>query len=103
MERSTVQSCLAAPLIPLNYQQPIERLEVFASLLIHRSAAFMVLRMASLTKREGSANWFYRRTIPAAVQRLLARLPKSRWPANWYRTHLSISLRTPDRAVAKAK
>ena len=63
----------------------------------------MVLRMASLTKRKGSDNWYYRRTIPADVQRLLARLPKSQRPANWYRTHLSISLRTPDRTAAKAK
>jgi TolB-like protein/class 3 adenylate cyclase/Tfp pilus assembly protein PilF len=39
MERSTVQSCLAAPAFPLNYQHPFDRLEFFASLLIHRSAA----------------------------------------------------------------
>jgi hypothetical protein len=63
----------------------------------------MVLRIASPTKRKGSDNWYYRRTIPADVQRLLAGLPTSQKPANWYKTHLSISLRTADRTVAKAK
>jgi hypothetical protein len=87
----------------LKYQQPIERLEVFASLLIHRSAASMVLRMACPTKRNGSDNWYFRRTIPADVQRILEKLPAGKRPRNWYKTHISISLGTADRVAAKAK
>jgi 5-methylcytosine-specific restriction protein A len=99
----TVQSCLAAPVFPLNYQQPIERLEVFAPLLIHGSAASMVLRMACPTKRKGSDNWYYRRTIPADVRAILQKIAKERRPRGWYKTHISISLGTPDRVAAKAK
>lgn len=63
----------------------------------------MVLHMPCPTKRKGSDNWYFRRTIPADVQRLLAKLPASRRPRNWYRTHIAISLGTADRALAKAK
>ncbi len=63
----------------------------------------MVLRMACPTKRKGSDNWYFRRTIPVAVRVALERLPKAQRPPNWYKTHISISLGTPDRAVAKAK
>lgn len=54
------------------------------------------------TKRKGSDNWYYRRTIPADVQRILAELPPEKRPRNWYKTHIS-SLGTPDRALAKTK
>jgi integrase len=63
----------------------------------------VVLRMPSLTKRKGSDNWYYRRTIPADILRILAKLPRAKWPLNWYRTHISISLGTADRSAAKAK
>lgn len=63
----------------------------------------MVLRMPCPTKRKGSDNWYFRRTIPADIQRILAKLPAAQRPRNWYRTHIAISLRTADRATAKAK
>jgi hypothetical protein len=63
----------------------------------------MVLRMACPTRRTGSDNWYYRRTIPADVRRILERLPKERRPRGWYKTHISISLGTADRAAAKTK
>ena len=102
-ERSTVQSCPAAPVIHTKDQQPVEALEVFASLLIHGSAASMVLRMASPTKRKGSNNHYFRKNIPADVKRILARLPRERRPRCWYRDTIWISLRTPDPALAKAR
>jgi hypothetical protein len=58
----------------------------------------VVLLMACPTKRKGSDNWHYRPTIPADVRRILARLPKTNRPRNWYAQHV-----TPDRAAAKAK
>lgn len=63
----------------------------------------MVLRMPCPTKRQGSDNWYYRRTIPADIRRILAKLPREKRPPGWYKTHISISLGTPDRALAKAK
>jgi hypothetical protein len=63
----------------------------------------MVLRMPCPTKRKGSNNWYYCRTIPIDVQRLLTKLPKERRPHGWYKTHISISLGTSDRAAAKGK
>lgn len=63
----------------------------------------MVLRMACPTKRKGSNNWYFRRTIPADVKSILGRLPKAQRPRNWYRTHISISLKTADRDKAKAR
>jgi len=63
----------------------------------------MVLRMVSLVKRNGSDNWHYRRTIPADVQRILAKLPNHPRPKGWYKTHILISTRTADRTAAKAK
>lgn len=63
----------------------------------------MVLRMACPTKRQGSDNWYFRRQIPADVRALLEKLPKAQRPRNWYRTHISISLKTADRAKAKAR
>jgi len=63
----------------------------------------MVLRMPCPTKRKGSANWYYRRTIPADVQGLLAKLPKHRRPRGWYKTHIAISLGTADARAAKKK
>ena len=63
----------------------------------------MVLRMACPTRRTGSDNWYYRRTIPADVRRILEKLPKERRPRGWYKTHISISLGTADRAAAKTK
>ena len=63
----------------------------------------MVLRMACPTKRKGSDNWYYRRTIPADVRAILLKLPKERRPRGWYKTHISISLGTADRVAAKTK
>ncbi len=63
----------------------------------------MVLRMPCPTKRTGSDNWYFRRKIPADVLAILERLPKSQRPRNWYRTDISISLKTSDRAKAKAR
>ncbi|RAI33881.1 DUF6538 domain-containing protein [Rhodoplanes serenus] len=63
----------------------------------------MVLRMACPTKRKGSDNWYFRRKLPADLQRILASLPKSRRPPGWHRQHIVISLGTADRDAAKAK
>ena len=63
----------------------------------------MVLRMACPTRRKGSDNWYYRRTIPAHVRVILQKLVKERRPHGWYKTHISISLGTADRTAAKAK
>ena len=63
----------------------------------------MVLRMACPTKRKGSDNWYYRRTIPVDVRVILQKLVKERRPRGWYNTHISISLGTADRTAAKAK
>jgi len=62
----------------------------------------MVLRMPCPTRRQGSDNWYYRRTIPADVRLILASLPREKWPRNWYKTHISISLGTADRTLAKS-
>jgi hypothetical protein len=59
--------------------------------------------MACPTKRRGSDNWYYRKRIPADVQAILAKLPKDRRPPSWFKDHISISLKTADRAAAKAK
>ncbi|MGY3449781.1 phage integrase [Bradyrhizobium sp. USDA 4353] len=63
----------------------------------------MVLRMACPTKRPGSDNWYFRKRIPSDVQAILAKLPKEQRPPNWYKDQISISLKTADRAAAKAK
>ncbi|MGY4511365.1 DUF6538 domain-containing protein [Bradyrhizobium sp. USDA 3650] len=63
----------------------------------------MVLKTVSLTKRIGSDNWYYRRAIPADVQHVLHDRPQDSRPEGWYRTHISISLRTSDRNVARAR
>jgi len=57
----------------------------------------------SLIKRTGSDRWYYRRTIPADVQRILAGHPKQDRPAGWYKTHILISTGTADRGEAKAR
>jgi hypothetical protein len=59
--------------------------------------------MACPTKRPGSDNWYFRRRIPTDVQAILAKMPKSQRPRNWYAKHISISLKTSDRAAAKTK
>lgn len=61
----------------------------------------MVLRMACPTRRKGSDNWYYRRTIPTDVRVVLQKLAKERRPRGWYKTHISISLGTADRTAAK--
>jgi hypothetical protein len=63
----------------------------------------MVLRMPCPTKRTGSDNWYYRSKIPTDIQAILQTLPKERRPSGWYKTHISISLGTADRATAKEK
>ncbi|MDT4737078.1 DUF6538 domain-containing protein [Bradyrhizobium sp. WYCCWR 12699] len=63
----------------------------------------MVLKVVSLTKRNGSNNWWYRLTIPADVQRILAKLPNHPRPKGWFATHIMITTGTPDRTLAKAK
>ena len=60
-----------------------------------------VLRMVSLVKRNGSDNWYYRRTIPADVRRILEKATKKVRRRGWYQTHIMISTGTPDRAAAK--
>lgn len=60
-----------------------------------------VLRMVSLVKRNGSDNWYYRRTIPVDVRRILEKATKKARHSGWYQTHIMISTGTPDRAVAK--
>lgn len=62
----------------------------------------MVLRMACPTRRKGSDNWYYRRTIPADVRVILQKLVNEGRPRGWYKTHISISLGTADRTAAKA-
>ncbi|MGM4929717.1 DUF6538 domain-containing protein [Tardiphaga sp. 619_E2_N8_5] len=59
--------------------------------------------MTCPTKRKGSENWHFRRRIPAEIRSILAKLPKSQRPKNWYATEIAISLGTADRAAAKAK
>jgi hypothetical protein len=59
--------------------------------------------MACPTKRPGSDNWYFRRRIPADVQAILAKMPKTQRPQNWYAAHISIPLKTPERSAAKAK
>lgn len=63
----------------------------------------MVLKVVSLTKRNGSNNWWYRLTIPADVQRILAKLPNHPRPKGWFATHIMITTGTSDRTLAKAK
>jgi hypothetical protein len=64
----------------------------------------MVLKVVSLFKRNGSDNWWYRKRIPADVQRILAKLPNHPRPKGWYRTgYIVISTGTPDKTFAKAK
>lgn len=63
----------------------------------------MVLRMPCPTKRKGSDRWYFRRTIPSDVQRILAKLTASKRPRNWYKNQIWISLGTADRTLAKAK
>lgn len=63
----------------------------------------MALRMTCPTERKGSENWHYRRRIPADVRTILAPMPKSQWPRNWYATEISISLGTADRRSAFAE
>lgn len=63
----------------------------------------MALRMTCPTKRKGSENWHYRRRIPAEIRTILAKIPKSQRPPNWYAAEVCISLGTADRAEAKAK
>ncbi|UPT96382.1 site-specific integrase [Bradyrhizobium barranii subsp. apii] len=59
--------------------------------------------MVSLTKRNGSENWYYRRTIPANVRLILANLPNRPRPRGWYKTHILITTGTADKALAKAR
>ncbi|MFL9823775.1 DUF6538 domain-containing protein [Rhodoplanes sp. SY1] len=59
--------------------------------------------MACPTKRKGSDNWYFRRKLPADLQRILASLPKSRRPPGWHKQHIVISIGTADRGTAKAK
>lgn len=62
-----------------------------------------VLRMPNPTKRNGSDNWYFRRRIPADIQRILGTLPRAKRPRCWHKTDIWISLGTADRAAAKAK
>jgi hypothetical protein len=59
--------------------------------------------MMSPTRRKGTGNWYYRRTIPADVRPILQKLAKERRPRGRYKTHISISLGTADRTAAKAR
>nr|WP_249809173.1 DUF6538 domain-containing protein [Bradyrhizobium sp. 150] len=61
------------------------------------------MKSVSLTKRTGSDNWYYRRAIPADVLRILRDRSQDNRPQGWYRTHISISLRTSDRNVARTR
>ena len=62
-----------------------------------------VLRMTSLTKRPGSAKWHYRRTIPADVQRIIEKSPDFQRPRGWYKTHIIVTTKTADSAIAKTR
>lgn len=59
--------------------------------------------MPSPTKRAGSNNWQFKRRLPKDIQAILAKLPKERWPQNWYADQIIVSLGTSDNALAKAK
>lgn len=63
----------------------------------------MVLRMARPTKLKGSGNWYFRRKLPADLQRLVASLPKERRPPGWSTTHIKVALGTADPTIAKAR
>ncbi|MEH2529937.1 integrase [Bradyrhizobium sp. AZCC 1588] len=63
----------------------------------------MVLKVVCLVKRNGSDNWWYRKTIPADVKRILAKLPNHPRPKGWYDTHIMITTGTADKTLAKAK
>lgn len=60
----------------------------------------MVLRMACPTKRKASDNRYYRRTIPADVQKKFRQ--NFRPPCRWCKCHINISLHIADRAGVKA-
>src|SRR3569833_3679520 len=62
-----------------------------------------VLRMTSLTKRPGSAKWHYRRTIPADDQRIIEKSPDFQRPRGWYKSHIIVSTKTADSAIAKTR
>lgn len=63
----------------------------------------MVLKVVSLTKRNGSNNWWYRLTIPADVQRILSKLSNHPRPKGWFATHIMLTTGTADKPLAKAK
>jgi hypothetical protein len=50
-------------------------------------------------KIKALTTWYYRRTTPADVRASLQKLPKERAPRGSYKTHISISLGTADRAA----
>jgi len=62
-----------------------------------------VLRMARPIKRSGSDNWYYRNRIPQDVLEVLAKLPRHQWPKGWGKGDIWISLKTPDRDLAKVR
>jgi integrase len=59
--------------------------------------------MACPTKRSGSDNWYFRRKLPSDIRTILEKLSKAQRPRNWHRAEIMISLRTADRATAKAR
>jgi len=60
--------------------------------------------MPSPVRRNGSANWYFRGTVPRAVRAKLAAMPKPQRPRGWSPSgDIWISLKTPDRELAKAR
>lgn len=53
----------------------------------------MILRMARPIKLKDSADAYFRKRIPAGVQRPLAGLPKTCRPPGWGREAVKVSLR----------
>src|SRR5688572_17302567 len=55
-------------------------------------------------RRRGSANWYFRGTIPKALRPKIAAMPKHMRPAGWSPSgDIWISLKTPDREQAKVR
>jgi uncharacterized protein DUF6538 len=99
MERSTVQSCLAAPFYSLKHRQLADQIEPFALRLICTQVLHYDLGSGLPSKRLGSDNWHFRTRIPADVEAILAEVSTTPELVHC----ISISLRTADRAAAKAR
>ena len=103
MERSTVQSCLAAPSYPSDIAQVTGFAGVLLAQLLHRAAVHMVFKMTRPSTRSGTKNEQYTRRIPADIIRILDGLPASYRLKGWGKDRISISTGVSDRRAAAAE